>query len=510
MGYCTFDSINYYLMKNILLLLLTVALVSCGKGKLDNGENAFGRYVSSSDSIVYIGSASLGTLLEKSNYKDEPKLKAIIEEMVTNIGKAIKLDKKVYFALQGSLDNSSFNAALFFDINNEKDFSTYLKKNGFEIKKSANINYAIDDKQFIYFTDKYGVMYFQGRRSTSFDEKSVLAFEKRLQDASKSSSTFTDYVDAKGDIVLVGNMYALLHTNKTDLTKLDQKVQDKLYDLYKDAYSQIVLTSENGYLDVRMKNYGAKEIKKFFKTSSSSVDLTKMGAGNALAGLSLNYDTKLLSEFVNTYLPGVFEEALASIDKSILAAYQLADKDLSKFTDGHFAMTVTGDASKLIMGVMPQLNFYMGYGSMGGNFNAMIEPELAKKEFKTLDLTSKYLKISTGENAFSASAKTIYPSFVKDFGKHPFSLFVDFQKIGLDSFGGYVAPLSAIKYMYATGDFEETTLRIYMTDDKKNFLESALQMGLKISEGLMNPYGDQEYEEYDELEEFDYEDEGDY
>lgn len=491
-------------MKQIILLLLAVILFSCGKGTLDNAENAFGRYVATSDSIVYAGHANVGSILKKSDYKSEEKIQKMLDEVLVNIEKAVDVNQKVYFALKGSLDQD-IQATVFFNLKDAKEFSSFLKKNGNAVNsdKQSKLNFVAKNDQFIFYTDKYCVMHF-GRKVGGYVAADVLAFDKMLKDASKSSNELVDLSKVDGDIVLVSDMYQSVVNQKDFSEVMDAKQAAKLADFYKDCFTQMIVSSEKGYLDVTTKINGNKEFKKYFAEGSGSADVTKLGTGNAVAGLALNMDSKKLSEFINAFMPGVLDKFLESSSKAIAAAYALGDKDLSKFVNGNIAVTVTGDFKKADEGVMPEFNGYVGYGSMGGNFNGVLQDELTKKGMKTVVLNDKFAKFSTKENSFAGN--TIYPSYVKNFGKDAFTLFIDVQGLGLENMGEMMAELNAVKYIYASGDFNKSNFRIYMRDNKTNFLKTALLTGIKMFEAQMSAYSDYD-EDYDDYEYEDYDDE---
>ncbi len=476
-------------MKHLLLLFtLVFLLISCKKGSIQNAEGAFDSYLSQSDSVVFAGSADFKSVIGKANFSSQPKLNAIVSEVVGKIQSAFDLDSRIFFTVKGPVSGSS-EMVFFIDVKSEKDFTSYLKKSGYEVKKEGGFNYAIDDMAFVYYTSKYAVMKY-AETDKEYTLADVTAFKEKLNDGKKKESKLSVLSKGKGDVIFSSDMYQLMLTNNTDLSRLPKDQQDKIYNLYKEMYIKSVASFENGYFDLTSTYELNDELKKAVQFSPNGpIDLSKLGNETPVVGLALNLNLKEMSAFWNKYFPGYMEDFFRNTNEVLYNAYKLSDGDFSKFSDGKLALTISGKMADIEMGMTPSFNLYGGLGSLSENFKGLLQDYLLKKDFKVFVSNDKTFRASTNESAFTGKEVNRVPSFAKGFGKESISFYVNVKEIFQGESEGPLKSLSEINYLTAYGNSNMFNLRIQLVDTKKNFLEQALSIGMVTAEGYFGGLG---------------------
>lgn len=472
-------------MKHLLLSFSLVFLfLSCKNEKIDNAESAFSRFVSINDSLVFTGSMNLETLITKFNFSSEPKINALVEDVITKLEGAFDLKQRVYFAGSSTQDMKDVQFNVFASVKSEKDVTSYLKKNGFEIKKTGKYSYASTDDMFFYYNDKFLVVNKGEKKdySVAFVNDCI----NKLENGKTKNSKLIDLAKSTNDIVYVADMYKPFLLNSSGINELSKYDLKKLIDLFKDSYSVVEFSFEKGYLDVSSKIIGAKEITDLFQPSpAGKSDLTSFGDEVPFVGFACNLDFKRINDFFNKYSPNLINDILKEYNSNLFALYNLVDNDFSNVSDGRLAMTVSGDLSNLAYGMTPNMNISGGFGKKGTFVQSFLESYLFSKDFKVFIANDKGFKASTNENAFVAAPKNNIPSFAKGFGKEPFSFYVDFNRLYESDTESMFQVLSKFNYAYFYMNKDGNHFRIQMKDTNKNFLEQSLTVGLEVAQTFM-------------------------
>jgi hypothetical protein len=468
------------------LVVITISLIftACsGSGKSRSLIESVSSFLNGNETIIGFGSARLGEILDKTDYKSEAKINAILSEPLGQLKSSLNMEQPVYFAIEGPfIDGNPVASYLFMEIKNQDSLKANLTKNGFELKEDKEFHYLQDGDLNLAFNETIAIAVV---KSDVEDTKAALKaiFEKTKGDV--STGYIADILNKKDDLVYGASLANLYGTSNTDLEDLSPEKQKELRSMLQNSYVETGLRFEDGAIVLETKNYFSDALKGklFLNKDSGAKILSNLGSGKPTIGVSLNIDTKKLQEFLNEYAPNALEDLSEDIGGPFAMAMMLANNDISKLIDGRIAALVVGDATKVAEGMTPDFNFFIGFGGQGKMFGGLLK-ELFADRFGVIKLWGESGISAYSSSAFSENGKISLPEGAENFGKDAFNLFIDLSSVDLEEFqlDGGAKMVELVKYISANYGTEGGKVIIKARDGKENILKQAFNKALKVFE----------------------------
>lgn len=469
---------------NFSLIIVTAALLmtACGgSGKSRSLIESVSSFLNGNETIIGFGSARMNDILEKTGYQQEAKIKAFLNEPLGQLKGSVNLDAPVYFAIEGPIvDGNPTATYLFIEVKSADSLKANLTKNGFEVKKGGDFEYAGEGDMNIAFDEGIAIVLIKPNVS---DAKTALTEVRKKTQGDVSTGYIADILSKKEDIVYGASLANLYGTSNTDLEDLSADKQKELRAMLQNSYIESGLKFENGAIVLETKNHFSEALKSklFLNKDSGAKILSNLGNGKPRVGISLNIDTKKLQEFLDEYAPNALQDLSDDIGGPFAMAMMVANNDISKLIDGRIGALVLGDAAQVVEGMTPDFNFYVGLSGQGKNFGQTIKDAISS-DFQVVNLTDSGIA-GFSSSAYAGKGITL-PEGAENFGKDAFNMFIDLSDVNLDEFQleGGAKMVELVKYISVYYNNEGGKLIIKAKDGKENALKQLFNKALKAFE----------------------------
>ncbi len=459
----------------LLFLLLGIFMISsCGKDEKGRLMNEYlSAFLKTNDSVIVFGSADLNTILQKTDYRSDSKLRALLDGQLADFRSAIDTTSPVYFAVEGPIENGKNPKAtyLFLDVKSEDSLVAMLTKSGFDFSEEGEMKYHLDGDVAIGVDNDLAIMIGKGGE---FDGKQMLisAFERSRGEM--SGGKIDAILAQKADIVLGTNLKSLYGTSNTDLSKLDADKQKELKAMVEDSYIQTTFKFETGSATIESKHLFNEDLKRrlFFREEQDPAVLKSLGNGSPSAGMAINLDLSKLESLLSDYSPETLEAIAEKLEiNPTLMKVMSGNNLLSNIADGKGGMLLFLDQENFGFGV----NMYLGLEAAGREMFPLIEPKIpigfnySMTEHGVLGYTMPRYKDTVG-------GSIDLPEGCGVFGKKGFTAFASLDGIDIRDFGmqGSINALSVVRFL--TIELDENGSKIYLQakDKDQNILKQAL------------------------------------
>ena len=477
-------------MKSIIyftLVTLSLALLnSCSSGDgTQNVKDALSTYINGNDQIMVFGSADIKRVLDKTDYKNIPKLGVLLNSEMSELNKMIDFSQSICYAIEGPMIHGDTPSAIysFVQVKSKDALVEKLTMDGFHFTSIKEIDYA-EDGDFVIGVSEHIAIIISKQGEYETEKLITDAFSKLSGDLSEGS--IAEILEEEGDIVMAVNVETTyLNTNSAhdDLSKDKRKDIEKLI---AGAYVQTVMKFEAGALYIESKNYFSEDLLDlmFFKEDNNVTILNKLGSGEARLGVALNLDTKKMQSFVNKYSPETMEEIANSMGDAGRIAFMTSGKNgLSTLFNGQAGAVSTG-ASKIGDG-FPDFNAYLGLTERGmglADIAMMVDLNLERGKLSTSDDGVYFSTNSSYANKSKKNNLTL-PEGCEKFGQSGISAFINVEDIDFNEFdidgNGTERLLKIVKYITFDYNNEGGRIVIKAKNGKENILEQTVDLVLK-------------------------------
>ncbi|MCO5259365.1 MAG: hypothetical protein M9916_04415 [Crocinitomicaceae bacterium] len=471
------------LLKSILFTAITISfLMACGKSSNNRPVvESVSAFLNGNETIVGFGSVRLNDILSKTGYEQEPKIKAFVMSTFSQLQSSINMETPIYYAIEGPISGGNPAATyLFMEVKNSDSLKTNLSKNGFEVNEAKDFQYVSDGDMNLSF-DKHIVAVLI--KSDVEDEKSTQTALRKKLNGDVSSGYISDILKRNDDVSFGFNLSNLYATSNTDLENLSVDKQKELTAMLQNSFVEGGLNFKNGEMSLEVNNRFSDALKQnlFFMKDGSAKILNNLGAGAPKAGLSLNLDAKKMQEFLTNYLPEAIEDLKEDLGGPFAIAMMAADNDISKLIDGRIGALLFGDASNIVEGLIPDINFFIGLAGQGKNFGETIKEMLASN-LKKVELVNSGV---AGFSSLDYVGKGIQlPQSAEGFGKNTVDFFLDFTSLDATEFDldGGMRLLEIVKSVSFNYSIDGGKLVLKTKDNNENILKQVLQKTLEVFE----------------------------
>ncbi len=427
-----------------LIVAFGVLLLTGCSGKDDpDAQTAASALIQENKNIVAFGHISVKELLNKLDYKNLPKVNAIIGPELESWEKGLDLSKPAYYALQAPFAQDGTPDAVY-GLVNVKDQAKLIDKfnsMGYTVEKTGEISYIAEGDITVGVRNQLAIVI---SKKAPYDGKALIvqAFEQTEGDESEGKTE--DILAAKGDIVNGVSIERLYSTSNTSLNNLKADKKAELDKLIADGFVKTTFSFDKGEARIKSENMFSEELKDrlFYKEDPSASIRKKLGNGTPWMGIATNIDMRKLEAFLSDFAPEAYKKLNESLPgEASMALAMMGEQPLGKMFSGQMGFVAVGNPAET-MGMVPQFNFYMGLGSKGDFITGMME------EYFTGMMLEKQGDAYVMDNmAISLRKDGIYgytitsglqqglkiPSFAKDFGKNSFSAYVNFGQLDIAS-----------------------------------------------------------------------------
>lgn len=476
-------------MKKIIAsIVLGLILIACSSDTSNRTvKEFFSAFLNENNTIIAFGSAELNTILDKTDYKNQPKVGAFLQSPVEMFRNSLNLDTPVFYAVEGPIVNDNPTAVyVFAEVKNADTLRANLTKNGFDLEKKGDMDFLQDGDMSIGIENKLAVIII---KNGEYDGAKLLAatFEKSKGDVAEGK--VEEILAKKGDIVLGMSFASLYATSNTDLSSLSKDKQAELKAMLKDSYIENLVKFENGEVIFETKNHFSKELtaKLFLRSTSSAPIVAKLGQGTPRFGFSMNLDMKKLQQFMEEYSPEVMEDLSENLGGPFALAMLASGNDLSQIFNGQLGIVMVGEPGASDA-MVPDFNFYLGLGPKGQSVGEFAKSMLGG-EFAQMNVTKDGISgFTSAEYLPSSSAKLNLPSGCENFGKKSISGFIYLEGMDMSSFDleGEAKLIELIKYATFEYDNDGGRLVLKAKDGKANVLKQSVEKLIKELEGQVS------------------------
>ena len=490
--------------KVLVLPLLLISLFACNSDSNDEKATAnaltakFSNFVGANEKILAFGHMNMFQMLEKSAYKDNSLIKAIIDPLIS---KMAALDKKspIYFAVELNemniapvnieeiINNQEFDAKgyvyAFIAVSNKNEIKKQLEQEGrLRFKSSDGIDYAQENNATIALQNDYLMLMVDLNDNNQVDISQVKDAIKTMENG-KSTDIVNKIMTSTTDFMLTYDMGKSVSTLMKGLNISNKESQQLEADL-KGCFNTTNINFENGKVILTTENILSPSMSKWRVTKQDTKEIAStLGTGSPTAAIAMNLDIDQIQKIMDNYLKTSLDELQSKLSDNELIEFDRIKKEgISTIFNGRFGIAAffTSDG----YGMIPNVNFQLGVGNM--LLEMIKEPlEMAKSNGLTLENKNNILYGYFGPQNTSRTGSLTLPKGAEDFGNYPINGFVDIQKLPVSELGlpdpamKIISKLSLLKF-HVQGD--KFTLEIQFKDASQNSLTQIINSvsGLSI------------------------------
>jgi len=475
-------SIIYFTLVTFSLVLLN----SCSSGDgTQNVKDSLSAYINGNDQIMVFGSADIKRVLDKTDYKNIPKLGVLLDSEMSELNKMIDFSRPIYYAIEGPMIKGDTPSAIysFVQVKSKEALIQKLSMDGFDFTNLQEIDYAEDGDFVLGVSDHIAIII--SKQGEYEAEKLIMDAFSKLS-GNLSGGSIAEILEEEGDIVMavsVAPTYLNTNSGHDDLSKDKRK---DIEELISGAYVQTVMKFEEGALFIESKNYFSDDLFNlmFFKEDKDATILDRLGSSEARLGVALNIDMKKMQTFANKYSSETMEEIANSMGDYGKIAFMTGGKDaLATLFDGQLGAVSTGKSEQ--GDGFPDFNAYIGLTERGlgiAELGMMVDFNLQRGQLTTAD-DGAYFTTNSEYSNKSKKNNLILPNGCEKFGKSGISAFINFEDIDINEFDFQIASgerlLKIVNSITLYYNNEGGRIVLKAKNGKENILEQTVDLILK-------------------------------
>jgi len=469
-------------MKLILFTLSALFLLAACSSNENRAINEdVAAFVETNEKIALFGSINVKEILNKADYKNIDKAGELIDKEMKTIQAILNFDTPVYFAMEGTVDASGNPGLIyaFAEVKDKEKLTTNLQQRGFLMDKGKEFNYHESGDVAFAVTDKRAI--FVTKRNISGGKKLIEQALKDLKEAAPENKV-SEILSQKGDIIFGADLEASFIGSMSQL-KMEKDKEAELKEMLTDCYSQSIISFEKGKVEMKIENFLSDELKKwmFFGNNSSKI-LTDLGSGKPRAGMIMDLNMKKVQEFINKFTPNALGE-LSKIGggQAQMALAFAGEEGLAGLWTGRMGVAVMGEVEEG-GSFKPEFNFHVGLGKGALSFVKGLMTSM-KGNMAKLDLKGTNLIGSTSA-LYTQKGKLVLPKGCENFGKKPYSGFVNFNGLDMSGFDleGGQAFAEMLDFAYFEMDMDGGSFILKSKNTQQNILKSMVDQVMKNME----------------------------
>ena len=502
------------------LPIIVLIIVSCGddaskksekKNSIDSEtdysfQSKAVQLISNEENIMLYGSIKMNQILTKGLFNSKMGESSLIKEgqkELDKLAEAINMNAPLYYAVQMGDNAQEPGVLLFGKTEDHKKFIDILEEQNPYLDKEESNNYSIitdGDIAAGIGKEEFVIKVNPDRNA----KKEINKLMTSLQ-SEKTNANIESIFSKSKDFTMAYNLKTLIKMIEKTNPEIQQiySGNDYLYDQLETAAMD--LSFEKGAIKLIYSFVWGDELKEFnfYKDNSNDV-VAQLGTGEPVAAFAANIDVEKIEAFRKKYAaPGIIESFENSgidnieemIPNELIVAEALMDKDgIKSFIDGRFGAAVFMNEDNELG--IPEFNFLAGIGPNLANMiregiEEFAEMEMFVSMMNQFTVNDEIVSGYSSKQHAPDGKRTLITDKFQDFGKKPFSAFVDFSKIpkeglltGIDrSLSDFEQFLDIIDAMTMEFDMSGGHMTIYTKDPNKNALTYIMD---RMSEMISN------------------------
>lgn len=421
-------------------ILFALVFTSCGKDKKEvQIKSAVASFATNYEGVVGYGYLHLKQILDKSGLAEVEGLGKGVVDVFTSLESGVNMKSGVHYAFTGPFDRNGIpdRGFLFFPVENKDSLKAIFEEEmGYLFEQEDGLMIYDDMSSAIGFNDEIAIIV-----ATQFGDepKEVLKSAFVAASNNKKNPKIVEVLELETDVLSGINLENLYNTANTSLNNLPEERREKLNSIVQDGHYSTTIDFNDGNITAEVNTERVSdELKKeyFFKSDYESAIFEKLGPGKPLIAFASAMDIKKMEEFI-IYLQPDGEE-------SIIKFLGLGDQSISEIVNGEFGFALNSAPDMLEPGMIPAFNFY---ASVGDNHEFLSDlANVYSEEGIIENLGDGYYRYDSTSVAYLGKDEVILQSNTKEksdfktgqlekvsgfeeFGKKPFSLFVDLEEL---------------------------------------------------------------------------------
>ncbi len=491
----------------ILCVIACVFIVSCEtKSDSVNLKDVVNNFIQEEQTPVY-GSIDLFGIIQKAGVTELPVFGELIEEQLESIGASIHIDQKLYFAMDGALNDEGTpqNLFAFAAVKNRDSLIDLFSRMGYFFEEENGVYYSFDMNSAIGFTESVLSMV-----TTDFDKDSEEEIRKvmsKMKSTGKEKST-EDLFQNQGDLFIVSNLGAVDFIPSIDQGIVDADEIEQIKSMLEELRSITNLSFLDGKLSFTNEFEFGDAMEEFMILSEVDQQkvLDKIELSNPMFAFSMALDIPKLEKLLKKYNPDALKELYASLGTAGLILRGLGGEGIESIFDGSIVASLDNIQSKLDLTELPAFSLHAGVGKAGevlldvlldlADVGEIQKDNKGNYVFEDilLKMRSNELHLMSASKSGVENGKTQLLNRFPDFGSTPVSFFFDIEKLMRTNpqlVDQDLRPVvSIMDYFTFQMSKDKASMDLYLLNKNENILKQlvdALQEQLQglAEEGLM-------------------------
>lgn len=484
----------------IALAFIAIFIFSCSSDIKDRtSKELLLAYLKDNKDVFVFGRVDVKAILEKTDYRNIPKVNVLLIEEMKQYESALALDQGVHFAIEGSIDqaNSEAIGLGFVKVKNADSLANKIGSLGLMMSDVKGMKFVQNNDVSIGIKDEMAIFY---TKSGKYNGKAALekAFKKCGEDL--ASGKAEEILNQPGDILAAINYENIINSGEKMMANLSKAKVKEIKALMADSYYYGTISFEKGQAVLEAKSMLSAEMmnRMMMKDDPSASILQKLGKGKARFGFAMNMDVVKYDNFINDFYPEAMNQLSQMNFQLQMTLATLGDKPFSALLNGKLGAVLVGDAIS-DGSFVPEVNFHLGLGNKGKVLSEMLGAfTMGQKPDADgfVSMNGMAIKVNeqeiTGHSEKTANYdKLVIPAFAENFGKKGVTGFIDLDGLDLKSLDLDEGAkfIYAIKNIYFEGGNEGFKMVIKGKKDQDNILKQMVDVyvdDIKQKIGLLN------------------------
>ena len=358
-------------------ILISFIITGCSTKPSSNLVADVATFVSNSDKVVSYGSVDLDAILTKSALSEVETIGPFVDQQMTAIKGALNVDKKIFYALEGPLDqdgNPEFSY-VFMEVKNKDSLIDLFQEMGMLFEEEGDLMTYYDMGSAIAFNDNIAVLVHAGF-GTQPKEKLEYVFTKL--DGKEKDERVVEVLNQSTDIMTALHLENLYATSNTSLDDLPKKEQKQLAAMVKGGHFSLTTDFNDGNLTMNLNTTRVSDKLKeayFFKDKSTAETIDNIGPGKPAVALVGALDIQKMEHFVNQFAPGALKSFYSSLGLGGFFLQTMGGEGIASLVNGDFGamLSFEREEENKQMGQLLNLQAFVKLGEDGNELIDLLD-----------------------------------------------------------------------------------------------------------------------------------------
>jgi len=306
---------------SILVVMLTITLLVWQKNKNNiTLQEKVANFIASSNGVVIFGNANIDNILKLSEYDQNPLINALVKGSIEPFSNALDLKNNIYYAIEDNWSEKERYTArnyIFAEVKNKDSLQAILTKKGFQLEDTLSLSY-VENEYFHLAFDNYSAVIIPQQENREDVIATFVEIFEAMSNNNKNSE-IASILNKRQDFVIGYHIYNLYNSAEDAFIIESEENKEKLQQLLKNNFVEMGFAFEKGHLKIQVNNLFSKNMREvlFFNPPNTINTINYVACQEPIAGLSINVDSRKITELLEEYLPNTMETLNEEIDLPI-------------------------------------------------------------------------------------------------------------------------------------------------------------------------------------------------